>query len=189
MNTKLTLLLLGLIVIVFFTSCKKYNEDKCKVILLKVDYMTYTFEGGHEQTLSGKLTSADTIPITIDFDPPGDFGNISLYYNPTGELIFDGSIVWMGTGKIKYPKTFRDSHKYIRLNDSISLPDTSKIQNIDTYIHGIQLDYPRIWDSIDDLLVVSEYLKSHKKIYLFLYQPSVGVGDPNTWDWFVIMNK
>jgi len=70
MNTKFTLLLLGLIVIVFFTSCKKENEDKCKIILLKVDYMTYTFEGGHEQTLSGKLTSADTIPITIDFDPP-----------------------------------------------------------------------------------------------------------------------
>ena len=189
MKTKFVLLLFGLIAITSFTSCEKKEEDTCRIILLKVDYMSYTFEGGHEQTLSEKLTSVDTIPISIDFKPPGDFGNISLYYNPTGELIFDGSIVWMGTGKIKYPKTFRDPYKYIRLNDSINLPDTSKIQNIDKYIHGIQLDYPRIWDSIDDLLVISEYLKSHKKIFFFLYQPSVGVGDPNTWDWFVIMNK
>jgi len=168
---------------------KDDNNDRCKILLLRVDYMTNTFEGGHEQILSMEITDSDTIPIIVDYDPPGDFGNIKLYYEPTNELIFNGSIIWMGTGEIYYPESFLDPSQYSTLSNVLDLPDISRIQNLYYDIDDEPIDYSNIWGSINELEIVSEYLQSHKKIIFFLYTPSVGVGDPNTWDWFVIMNK
>jgi len=176
----LTILVLALL----FTGCTK--DDNCKILLLRIDYMTNTFEGGHEQILSKGIADSDSIPIIVDYDPPGDFGNIKLSYEPTGETIFNGSIIWMGTGKISYPESFLNPQKYSTISNPIDLPDISKLHNL--YMSN-QLDYSSIWESINDLKIVSEYLKSEKGITLFLYTPSVGAGDPNTWDWFVIMNK
>ena len=83
------------------------TEDYNSIVILKVDYMTNKFEGGYEQQINSEITDADTIPITIKYKAPGDFGNISLYYKPTNDLLFDGSIIWNGTGTINYPQTFR----------------------------------------------------------------------------------
>jgi hypothetical protein len=164
------------------------KDDSCKILLLKVDYMTNTFEGGHEQVLSERIAGSDTIPIMVEYAPPGDFGNIRLIYKPTSETIFDGSIIWMGTGKISYPKSFYDPSNYPKLSNQINLPNSSQIQYFN-YFSPKNLDYSNIWESINDLKIVLEYLNSQKKIVFFLYTPSVGAGDPNTWDWFVIFNK
>lgn len=166
--------------------CTKDNSSK--ILLLKVDYMTNKFEGGHEQVLSEGIADSDTIPIIVEYDPPGDFGNIRLIYNSTSETIFDGSIIWMGTGKISYPGSFYEPSNYPKLSDQINLPDSSRIQYLNIFSPK-NLDYSSIWESINDLKIVSEYLNSQKKIVFFLYTPGVGAGDPNTWDWFVILNK
>jgi len=175
-----------LVLALLLPGCTK--DDTCKILLLRVDYTTNTFEGGHEQILSKGITDSDSIPIIVNYDPPGDFGNIRLLYEPTSETIFNGSIIWMGTGKISYPESFMDPNKYSTLSNPIDLPDISRIQQFYSYGNN-QLDFSGIWESINDLEIVSEYLKSFKKITFFLYTPSVGLGDPNTWDWFVIMNK
>ena len=174
----LLLLLLG---------CTK--NDHSNILLLRVDYITNTFEGGHEQILSSGITDSDTIPIIVDYDPPGDFGNIKLIYRPTYETIFDGSIIWMGTGQISYPRSFIDPNKYITLTDQLDFPDLSQVQTLSYTYTNDQSDYFEIWESINNLAIVKEYLNSNKKIIYFLYTPSVGEGDPNTWDWFVILNK
>jgi hypothetical protein len=177
------------ITVLFFLSLLGCTKDGCsKILLLKVDYMTNTFEGGHEQILSKGISDSDTIPIIVEYAPPGDFGNIRLIYKPGSETIFDGSIIWMGTGKISYPKSFYDPGNYPKLSYQINFPDSSRIQYLD-YFSPRNLDYSNIWESINDLEIVSEYLSSQKKIVFFLYTPSVGAGDPNTWDWFVIFNK
>ena len=175
--------LIGLSLLLF--GCIK--EDYSKILLLKVDYMTNTFEGGYEQVLSKGITESDTIPISVEYVPPGDFGNIRLIYKPTSETIFNGSIIWAGTGKISYPKSFSEPSKYQKLSTQIGL-DSTQIQYL-KYFSPRNLEFSNVWESINDLKVVSEYLNSQKKIVFFLYTPSVGAGDPNTWDWFVIMNK
>lgn len=148
--------------------------------------MTYNFEGGNEQFINSKITDSDTIPITVNYKAPGDFGNIALYYQPTNDLLFDGSIIWMGTGTIKYPKTFKSAGSYPLLDNPIDKPDDSRFNSI---FGKPPSDYSLIWNSVGKLKIVSDYLKSNKKIGLFLYTPSVGIGNPYEWDWFVFMNK
>ena len=48
-----------------------------------------------------------------------------------------------------------------------------------------------IWNSINNLEVVSDYLDSNPngKINLFLYTPGVGIGDPAYWDWYVFLKN
>ncbi len=79
-----------------------FHEHKQSILLLQVDYTNYEFEQGTELFLHAEYSDADTIPIGADYDSPGDFGNISLFYEPGNELIFDGSIVWNGTGHLKF---------------------------------------------------------------------------------------
>lgn len=172
-------------------ACSKDKKDERietinTILLLRVDYMTYKFEGGTEQTISKGLTNSDTIPISVDYKSPGDFGNISLYYQPTNDLIFDGSIIWMGTGVIAYPKSFTTPDNYPTISTNSAQPDNSRFQKV---FYSGSIDYSKIWSSVSNLSIVSEYLKSNKKIGLFLYTPSVGVGNPYEWDWFVIMSK
>lgn len=185
---KTFLLLLSIFIL---SSCSKgdkdnITEDYNSIVILKVDYMTNKFEGGYEQQINSEITDADTIPITIKYKAPGDFGNISLYYKPTNDLLFDGSIIWMGTGTIKYPKTFIPASKYSLLGSPITKPEDSEFKCI---FGTPPTDYSSIWKSIESLMIVSNCLDSKKKIDLFLYTPSVGVGNPNDWDWIIVMNR
>ena len=181
--------LIVLLIIFMVISCSKDNDETNKILLLQVDYTTNIFECGKELIITGQVSDSDTIPIYIDYKAPCDFGNISFYNQPTNELIFDGSIIWMGTGQINYPENFQSSDKFAELESSIEQPDSSEFQIIYYDLYNQQIDYALIWNSINKLEIVVDYLKSNKKIGLFLYTPSVGVGDLNEWDWFVIMNK
>ncbi|MBP1631683.1 MAG: hypothetical protein H6Q15_2576 [Bacteroidetes bacterium] len=166
---KAFLLLLSIFIL---SSCSKgdkdnITEDYNSIVILKVDYMTNKFEGGYEQQVNS-------------------FGNISLYYKPTNDLLFDGSIIWMGTGTINYPKIFIPASKYSLLESPITKPEDSKFKCI---FGTPPTDYSLIWNSINRLTIVSNCLDSKKKIDLFLYTPSVGAGNPNDWDWIIVMNR
>ena len=52
-------------------------------------------------------------------------------------------------------------------------------------------DHQSIWAAIDNLETVKNYRESNPevKISLFLYTPSVGIGNPEEWDWFVILKN
>lgn len=160
-----------------------------QLLLLQVDYVTHTFEGGKVLSIDSEITAVDTIPIIVNYLPAGDFGNISLFYESEDQMIFDGSIIWMGTGERKFPVDFASVNDFSTIENPIPKPDNSKFQ----FIHQNSLledfDYQSIWDAISNLEVVEEHLTSHKKIGIFLYTPSVGAGDPNTWDYYVILNK
>lgn len=184
---KKALLLIGFLVLLGCSNASD-NKNASKVVLLRVDFMTSVFEGGKELVFSVDRNNLDTIPILVDYKPPGDFGNITLYYQPSGEMIFDGGIIWMGTGQINYPENFRPPDEFELMETAIELPDASKFQIVFDNLDNQSIDYASIWNAISNLKIVDDYLKENKKIGLFLYTPSVGVGDPNEWDWFVILN-
>ena len=75
------------------------NEEN-KVLLLKVDLLTNVFEGGKELVFPDN----ENFTISSDYNPPGDFGDITLNYDEVGMPIFAGTIIWMGTGEITYPE-------------------------------------------------------------------------------------
>ncbi|BAX82527.1 hypothetical protein ALGA_4236 [Labilibaculum antarcticum] len=164
-----------------------FHEHKQSILLLQVDYTSYEFEKGTELFLHAEYSDADTIPIGVDYDPPGDFGNIRLFYEPSKECIFNGSIVWAGTGHLRFPKWFYYPSQFATLEIPVEKPVNDEFQIIFPE-EGLEYPLDSIWNAVNHLSIVSRYLESGKKIGVFRYTPSVGVGDPNEWDWYVIMN-
>ncbi len=193
--------LIVIAVFLFMTACKtekaeplveKPKATGCdtisnSILLLKVDYLTQKFEGGKEIKIIKGTMPSDSLPILIDYEEPGDFGNIKLSYEPTGDLIFDGDIIWTGKGEINYPESFNPIGNYTLLTEELQLPDSLRFQRI--FNNHINSRYAKIWRAVSKLEKTSCYLKGNQKIGIFLYTPSVGVGNPADWDWFVIMSK
>lgn len=52
-------------------------------------------------------------------------------------------------------------------------------------------DYEEVWQSVQNLVKVRAYLKSNpnSSVKLFLYTPSVGVGNPADWDWIIFIKN
>ncbi len=157
------------------------------VVLLQVNYTDYEFEGGTELFLHSEFNDSDTLPIRVDYVPPGDFGSLGLFYEPKNEPIFKGTIIWSGTGKRLYPYNLYRSEKFLMLDDPIDMPDSNDFQILFPE-EGVDYPLDSIWNSISHLAIVSRYLESGKKVGVFRYTRSVGVGNPDEWDWYVVMN-
>jgi hypothetical protein len=117
-----------------------------------------------------------------------------LYYDELNEKLFEGTIIWMGTGKMSYPSKMDASNKFSKTSNNLTMPSIDEFEYVKfNEFSNIPdtINYESIWKSIDNLKIVSSYRNSNptEKIYLFLYTPSVGVGNPADWDWYVILKN
>lgn len=179
---------------VLSTACSTNDEgnnliptQENKVLLLKVDYTTNTFEGGKELTFD---ENTDSFTLETEYVEPGDFGSIQLHYQELNTKLFDGTIVWDGTGSISFPESFdaASSFEAVLTNDYVF--PTEGFNNVfnpnnETY------NYQTIWSSVQSLVKTREYLLSNPdaKANIFLYTPSVGFGNPEEWDWIIILKN
>ncbi len=188
--------ILFVIFICLFT-CSNSDEtitvpiESNKVLLLKVDYTAHSLEGAKELIFE---ESTDNFEISFEYQAPGDFGNIKLFYNQLDEVIFDGTIIWLGTGEIAFPDTFISAESLNTIDNSLELPSLSLFQNViyDEFAYYPEdIDYSSMWNAIDNLELVSEYRSSNpnSSINVFLYTPSVGIGNPLEWDYFIILKN
>lgn len=194
-------LFLGLGLAMAFTACSDEDSSPIdntnpvngnKVLMLKVDLLTNAFEGGKELSFE----EADTFTILPEYVSPGDFGSIKLKYEETDETIFDGTIVWDGLGQMSYPEVLDAPNSFAVMDDETAMPAESAFQHVE-YGEGeigfpfLTIDHEAIWDSIDHLQLVEDYRASNPnaKVNIFLYAPSVGFGNPEEWDWFVILKN
>lgn len=194
MKTKIYIILLSL----FAMSCSEDSEttnnndpQQNKVLMLQVDFTTNTFEGGKEYTYD---TSTTDFTISSEYHAPGDFGNIALYYDELGEMLFDGSIIWMGLGSRSYPQDLTEPSAFAYNSTPEALPSVDEFEKImynEFAYYPETIDYDLIWNAIDDLQIVSDFRNSNPNsdIQLLLYTPSVGVGDPIDWDWIVFLKN
>lgn len=182
-----------------YASCTMCNDDDMpvtepetlnKVLLLKVDMTTNTFEGGRElifpQTMGYTLTTS--------YNEPGDFGDVALMYEEAGANIFTGIIVWAGLGQMTYPEDLYENTFFATLITPVAMPAAEEFELVDyseNAYYPETIDYDAIWDAVDDLSLVKQYriANPNSKINLFLYTPSVGVGDPAEWDWYLIFKN
>lgn len=187
-------LLLHFILITLLISCsqtEKINAQNNKVILLQIDFVTNQFEGGKE--ISFQATDAN-FTISSTYQAPGDFGSVQLYYEELNEKIFDGTIIWSGLGEMNYPEIIDAPSIFTTIFPPLALPNTNKFENV-MYSEGAyypdDIKYAEIWEAINQLEVTANYLNSNPngKIHLFLYTPSVGLGNPSDWNWFVILKN
>lgn len=193
------LLLMGLCLSVM--ACSDDNSDPVdenpqsgnKVVLLKVDATNFAFEGGKELTFE----EASSFTISHEYNLPGDFGSIKLKYEELDAPIFDGDIHWMGLGGMNYPEAIDPVSSFESIATAVPMPDES-LRELVLYDEFVPVDewpyaanYEQLWDAVDNLQIVKEYREANPgaKVHFFLYTPSVGVGDPAEWDWFIILKN
>lgn len=187
----LNILLLSLCLLCF--SCKDTTDDTYnpnlsnKVLILKVDYTTNSFEGGIEFLFS---QTSNEMTIGNEYVAPGDFGSIRLKYLEIDETVFEGTIIWAGKGQMTFPTTLLPSTAFISVLTNDFISPKAGFQNVfnpsnQTY------NYMPIWSSVQHLAKVRQYLSSNPNatVKIFLYTPSVGIGNPDDWDWYLFLKN
>ena len=170
------------------------NGDEGNVLMLKVNYLPdefgyHAFEGGYEYSFDN---APNSFTITKEYRSPGDFGHIKLYYSEIDEMLFYGTIVWMGCGKIYYPTYLLPADAFNRVVTKDLVFPANGFENIFPESSYYPEDgYEAIWLSVQGLVKVREYLQANpqQKVKLLLYAPSVGCGDPADWDWILFLKK
>ncbi len=171
------------------------------ILIAKVDYMTFEYGGFYSMNVTNKQNEGNEIPFLAEYMSPGDFGYIKFYYRDETNLLMDGSIIWAGCGALNFPETFvkgNSSSTYVpeyTMKRSLSFPsdrisyigvDGSYTQDVDESDN----DLGYIWQTLsaqDEFM--SYYEQTSKKVAVFLYQPSVGVGDPYEWYYLVFVER
>ena len=185
--------LLSTLSILLLNSCSKNRTEIIadnngnKVLLLKVDYTTNKFEGGKELIFTD---SAATFTVANEYKAPGDFGNIKLIYRELEATLFDGTIIWSGTGKMNYPQNLQGPEQFNSVATADFVSPGSGFENVFNPGNKVY-NYTAPWSAIQKLVKVRTYLKAYpaQSVKLFLYAPSVGIGNPAEWDWiFFIKN-
>ena len=187
-NILLYIFLICLLQLFFSCSDESDINTDNTLILIKVDYLTYNFEGYYEIPIDEFNYSNDSIPLSVDYKPPGDFGSIELTYN-NSISVFNGTIVWMGLGQILYPENFQNTKNLEQISTNIELPND--LNYIELNQNNVEYGYPvdSIWESINSFEIIETYIQSTPGISVLLYTPGVGIGDPNYWDYILLMTK
>lgn len=182
------------VLLTLFSSCTEESvtvadntSEPNKVLLLKVDYLTNTFQGGKETTYA---ENSNSFTISHQIVAPVDFGNIKLKYDEINEIIFDGDIVWMGLGQINYPQNMLAANQFEAvLTDDIIFPTTNFHHILPE--PNLSNNYNQVWMAVQNLVKVRQYLISNPTgvVHLYLYTPSVGVGNPADWKWIILMKN
>ncbi len=155
--------------------------------MLKVDYLTNTFEGGKELGFSNTTAS---FTISNQYLPPSDFGSLKLKYQELNETLFEGTIIWMGLGQIYFPQNILAANQFTSVTTTDIVYPANGFQNVFNPSNQVY-DYTNAWLSVQRLVKVREYLKSNPagSVKIFLYTPSVGIGNPAEWDWIIFMKN
>ena len=172
------------------TSFVYFNEPMTKgnVLMLKVDYLTNTFEGGYEFAFDNVPNS---FTVRREYKSPGDFGYVKFFYYETLYMLFLGSIFWMGEGQIHFPENLLPASAFNRVDMKDFVIPKNGFENIMPEYMPNNIDYEDIWGNIQNLVKIREYLGENpkQKVKIFLYTPCVGTGDPAHWDWILFLKK
>ena len=164
-----------------FTESDLQETDLQKHILIsKVDYLTFRYKGFYALNVTNKLNSGNEIPFVSQYQAPGDFGYIKLFYRNTDNLLMDGSIIWSGCGELNFPNNFRAG---LPMDNGLPYPGQSRISFINDGGHyetvTDERDLQYIWQSVSRQKEFQHYYgNSSKKVAVYLYTPSVGIGNP-----------
>lgn len=166
------------------------KSDSLNLCILKLDFLTYKFEGGNISYYK-KCKYSDTLPFKIDYKSPGDFGGITFKIKETSDTFFDATIIWMGRGIIKYPKTFRLNAPFNLIKQIV--PKPVNIEYFDWIGQKVKNDILFIkqadsaWEAIKSLNITNEFAKAGFKVGIYLYTPSVGAVDPTVAKWIIFL--
>jgi hypothetical protein len=157
------------------------------------DYQTYQFEKGaldYYRRCDG--CDVDSLPFSISYHPPGDFGDITFSYTETGDTLFSGTIVWMGMGSITYPRDYHPVDRFGRLDTAAPAPVSVEYFLVDEPIierSVFESKADSAWAALRDLDIVWDFSSDEYRVGIYLYPPSVGAFDPSVAKWIVYLYR
>ena len=169
------------------------ENDHANFAFFVVDYSTYNFEGGYFNKFPYQPGYDSTsIPFTITYHSPSDFGDILFTYSATNDTIFAATILWRGIGKITFPDTINPASEFtydstlnitplsVSYINYVSFEDTSFIPRADS-----------AWAAVNKLSILKEFGKEGNtfRIALYLYAPAVGGFDLGKAKWIVFLYR
>ena len=185
----------ALFLLIIFASCSNDADDVIRqnpnrnLTILKVDFLTNTFEGGNIYTFNN-VPMTNSLPLEETYVIPGDFGNYTLKYTPTNDVIFNGPISWLG-GWYDLPLEYTVADfSTTTLNPTVNLNDIEYFlptADILAYEGYTNFDYTSVWDAVKNLQVTNDCLDNNGKIGFVLYTPGLGLFQPENAYWLVIL--
>lgn len=122
---------------------------------------------------------------------PGDFGGASSVSADTGLSVFGGSIIWMGTGQITYPKTWRQvSTLGSGCAPGKGIPSAVGYDLVSTSQPLPTADVNKVLAIVKQTAIPAAMWsggKVHDAVVL-RYPRSVGMFNPNTAEWIALIN-
>lgn len=139
-----------------------------------VDYTDSTFEGGALLKLP-RNRGCDDLPLYMNYVPPLDFGSVTFFYGETNDTVFSGTIIWMGTGRITFPRQILPPDFFPAGDRDVPLP-----MGVKRFSHDpvTALDFDFALSRIQRLKIVDSLIRQGSHVGLYLYAPSVGAFDP-----------
>ncbi len=180
-----------------FLSCKKEPVSEpvigngAALMMLKVNYVTDSLEGGKIFNFPTYYSLNNNIPIVVNYQAPNPYGNVTLIYDPTADTLFDGGMGISGGGTLRKP-TFDNIHNIGgNVQTAVSAPSKSSIQNITaTGMYASSYDLASIWAPVAHLSITKQFMDlANVKIGLFLYTPSQNSSNAASWSWVWVFYK
>lgn len=169
------------------------KENSMNLAILIVDFNTYQFEGG-TINYNDLCDSCDTdsLPFSIDFIYPCDFGSIAFKYTHTGDTLFFATTVWHGMGQIIYPDTFLSPNSFRISQNSIIDPSSIEYFFYDPITlfladSTLKVKADSAWNSVKHLDITMEFSNNQYRVGIYLYPPSVGLFIPDLAKWIIFL--
>ena len=105
-------------------------------------------------------------------------------------MLFYGTIHWMGLGRMEFPQNLLNANQFKTvMTDDLVGPKNGFEQLFPQ--SEISDDYELVWGKVQHLVKAREYLRSNPEqvVKVFLYTPSVGVGNPEDWYWVIFLTQ
>ncbi len=169
------------------------RKDTMNFAVLVLDFLTYKFEKASVEYLPLCTDcDRDSLPLTVYYRQPGDFGEIRFLYSETSDTLFGATIIWNGTGSIFHPVKFQQASEFPFGNKVIEKPADARYYDftLTPYMYSKEDYFARAdsaWKAINSLEIVNEFASRPFRAGFYAYPPSVGVFCPSCAKWIVFL--
>lgn len=167
-----------------FVSCEPNvgPEENSQMVVYVVDYRNNRFEAGTVLNLTKVNIGFNSIDIDIIEDEVSgeNDGAVSLFYSPTNEKIFEGSINLEGSASINFPG-MAPGVDFFEIETPVSL-NSRTVEDIGGPYND---SFTPAWGAIDHLGLTEIFVNNNAMIGRYLYRPAED-NDQN-WKWIVLL--
>lgn len=170
------------------------------ILIAKVDYVTFEYEGFYSMNVTNKQNEGNEIPFLVDYVETDTYGHVKIYYRDESNLLMYGDKILMGTGELHFPDTFvkgGSSETYVpeyTMKQGLEYPGSDRISYINNngiYTTDINPDFHEtdlhyIWQTLSECEeFMSFFEQTTKKVAVYPYTN----GYFYDWSYFVFVER